>query len=166
MPVPSQPVAPASAAKVEKAPGIVSETARRFSGNRLSMLGLLVVVLILAAAILADFLAPYPRDHVFFADMLKDPEPGAPPGHGRVGARLPHAGAARRPDIDARRTAGAHPGGALGIPVGAIAGWRGGRFDTLFMRVVEIWTAIPTYMLAILFVAVWGGGLDKLILYL
>ena len=54
----------------------------------------------------------------------------------------------------------------LGIPVGAIAGWRGGRFDSLFMRVVEIWTAIPTYMLAILFVAVWGGGLDKLILYL
>jgi oligopeptide transport system permease protein len=54
----------------------------------------------------------------------------------------------------------------LGIPVGAIAGWRGGRFDSLFLRVVEIWTAIPTYMLAILFVAVWGGGLDKLILYL
>ena len=75
MPVPSQPVVPASAAKVEKAPGIVSETARRFSGNRLSMLGLLVVVVILAAAILADFLAPYPRDHVFFADMLKDPSP-------------------------------------------------------------------------------------------
>ncbi len=44
MPVPSQPVVPASAAKVEKAPGIVSETARRFSANRLSMLGLLVVV--------------------------------------------------------------------------------------------------------------------------
>lgn len=54
----------------------------------------------------------------------------------------------------------------LGVPIGAFAGWRGGRVDALFMRVVEIWTAIPTYMLAILFVAIWGGGLDKLILYL
>ena len=75
MQAPTQPLAPATATTVEKAPGIVSETARRFFANRLSVLGLIVVLLILAAAILADVLAPYPRDFVFFADMLEDPSP-------------------------------------------------------------------------------------------
>ena len=38
----------------------------------------------------------------------------------------------------------------IGIPMGAAAGWYGGRFDALFLRVVEIMTAIPLYMLAII----------------
>ena len=151
---------------VEKAPGIASETARRFFSNRLSVLGLLVVLFIIATALLADVLAPYPRDFVFFADMLKDPSPNHLLGTDASGR-----------DFLSRVMHGARTSmlvglmvpllaALVGIPVGAIAGWRGGRFDSLFLRVVEIWTAIPTYMLAILFVAVWGGGLEKLILYL
>ena len=59
MPVPTQPVVPTTATPVEKAPGILSETARRFFANRLSVLGLVVVALILGAAIFADILAPF-----------------------------------------------------------------------------------------------------------
>lgn len=151
---------------VEKAPGIASETARRFFSNRLSVLGLLVVLVIVGTALLADLLAPYPRDFVFFTDMLKDPSPNHLLGTDASGR-----------DFLSRVMHGARTSmlvglmvpllaALVGIPVGAIAGWRGGRFDALFLRVVEIWTAIPTYMLAILFVAVWGGGVDKLILYL
>jgi len=151
---------------VEKAPGIVSETARRFVSNRLSMVGLLFVGLILGTAILADLIAPHPRDYVFFTAMLADPSPEHLLGTDATGR-----------DFLTRAMHGARTSmtvglmvpllaALVGIPVGAVAGWRGGRFDSLFLRVVEIWTAIPTYMLAILFVAVWGGGLDKLILYL
>lgn len=151
---------------VEKAPGIASETARRFFSNRLSVLGLLVVLLIVGTALLADLLAPHPRDFVYFADMLGDPSPEHLLGTDASGR-----------DFLSRVMHGARTSmlvglmvpllaALIGIPVGALAGWRGGRFDSLFLRVVEIWTAIPTYMLAILFVAVWGGGLDKLILYL
>jgi oligopeptide transport system permease protein len=162
----SSPAAPAVAQPVEKAPGIVSETARRFFSNRLSVLGLVVVILIVGTAILADILAPYPRDFVFFTAMLKNPSAEHVLGTDASGR-----------DFLTRAMHGARTSmlvglmvpllaALVGIPVGAIAGWRGGRFDSLFLRVVEIWTAIPTYMLAILFVAVWGGGLDKLILYL
>jgi oligopeptide transport system permease protein len=151
---------------VEKAPGILRETARRFFGNRLSVLGLLVVLLIIVTAVLADVLAPYPRDFVFFANILENPTP----------AHLLGTDASGR-DFLSRIMHGARTSmlvglsvpvlaALLGVPIGAMAGWKGGRFDAIFMRVVEIWTAIPTYMLAILFVAVWGGGLDKLILYL
>lgn len=151
---------------VEKAPGILRETARRFFGNRLSVLGLLVVLTIIVVAVLADVLAPYPRDFVFFANMLENPTPEHLLGTDASGR-----------DFLSRVLHGARTSmlvgltvpilaALLGVPIGAFAGWRGGRVDALFMRVVEIWTAIPTYMLAILFVAIWGGGLDKLILYL
>lgn len=162
---PSVPTA-AAPVPVEKAPGILRETARRFFGNRLSVLGLLVVLAIIVVAVLADVLSPYPRDFVFFADMLKNPTPEHLLGTDASGR-----------DFLSRVLHGARTSmlvgltvpilaALLGVPIGAFAGWRGGRVDALFMRVVEIWTAIPTYMLAILFVAIWGGGLDKLILYL
>ncbi len=151
---------------VEKAPGILRETGRRFLGNRLSVLGLLVVALIMLTALLADVLAPYPRDYVFFADMLKDPSPAHllgtdASGHDFLSRVIHGARTSMLVGLSVPIFAA-----FLGVPIGAWAGWRGGRTDALFMRVVEIWTAIPTYMLAILFVAVWGGGLDKLILYL
>lgn len=154
------------AAPVEAAPGIMRETARRFMGNRLSMLGLLVAMVILLAALLADLLAPYPRDFVFFANMLGGPSDAHLLGTDASGrdflSRVMHgARTSMLVGVSVPLLAA-----LLGIPVGALAGWRGGRIDAVFMRVVEIWTAIPTYMLAILLVAVWGGGLDKLILYL
>ncbi|MFN8622768.1 MAG: ABC transporter permease [Chloroflexota bacterium] len=162
------PAVPTTAAPVpvEKAPGIVRETARRFLGNRLSVLGLLVVLLIMLVALLADVLSPYPRDYVFFANMLENPTPQHLLGTDASGrdflTRLMHgARTSMLVGLSVPILAA-----LLGVPIGAMAGWKGGRFDSLFMRVVEIWTAIPTYMLAILFVAVWGGGLDKLILYL
>ena len=58
---------------VEVAPGILSETARRFFSNRLSVLGLIVILLILFAAVFADFLAPAPRDYAVFKDTLLPP---------------------------------------------------------------------------------------------
>lgn len=151
---------------VEKAPGIVRETVRRFLGNRLSVLGMLVVGLIILTALLADVLAPHPRDFVFFANMLENPTPEHLLGTDASGrdflTRVMHgARTSMLVGLSVPILAA-----LLGIPIGALAGWKGGRFDAFFMRVVEIWTAIPTYMLAILFVAVWGGGLDKLILYL
>lgn len=151
---------------VEKAPGILRETARRFFGNRLSVLGLLVVLAIIVVAVLADVLSPYPRDFVFFANMLENPTPEHLLGTDASGrdflSRIMHgARTSMLVGLSVPVLAA-----LLGIPIGAMAGWKGGRFDAFFMRVVEIWTAIPTYMLAILFVAVWGGGLDKLILYL
>ena len=50
--------------------------------------------------------------------------------------------------------------------MGAAAGWYGGRFDALFLRVVEIMTAIPLYMMAIILVTVWGAGVEKIIIFL
>jgi oligopeptide transport system permease protein len=153
------------AVAIETAPGTGAEAARRFMANRLAVAGLVVAVLIAFVAVLADVLAPYPRDFADFGAVLQYPSGAHPLGTDAVGrdflSRVLHG--ARTSMLVGLLT----PllSALIGIPLGAWAGWHGGKFDFVFLRMVEITTAIPGYMLAILFVTIWGGGLDKLILY-
>lgn len=57
-------------------------------------------------------------------------------------------------------------GVVLGVGVGVISGFIGGRFDAVMMRIIDIWLAFPFLILAIALVAALGGGLDKLIIAL
>jgi len=150
---------------IETAPGTAAEAARRFLANRLAVIGLIVALMIIAVAILADVLAPYPRDFADFSQVLQFPSPEHPLGTDAVGrdflSRVLHGARTSMivglsvPLLSA----------LIGIPLGAWAGWHGGRFDFVFLRAVEITTAIPGYMLAILLVTIWGGGLELLIFY-
>jgi ABC-type dipeptide/oligopeptide/nickel transport system permease subunit len=164
--LPTTPAVTIAAPAVEVAPGILSETARRFFSNRLSVLGLIVILLILFAAVFADFLAPAPRDYAVFKDTLLSPGPGHPLGTDAVGR-----------DFLSRILYGARTSmlvgitvpllaALIGIPMGAAAGWYGGKVDVVFLRIIEIMTAIPLYMMAIILVTIWGAGVEKIIIFL
>jgi len=150
---------------VEVAPGILHEAARRFAANRLAVVGLMFATLIIVTAILADVLAPYGRDFANFGEILEFPSAKHPLWTDAVGR-----------DFLTRIIYGARTSmlvgltvpiltTLIGVPLGALAGWRGGWFDYIFLRLVEIKTAIPNYLLAVLLVTIWGSGLEKLILY-
>ena len=49
--------------------------------------------------------------------------------------------------------------GAIGVPLGAIAGYRGGWIDEVLMRVTEVFQSFPPLLLAMVVVAVLGPGL-------
>ena len=51
----------------------------------------------------------------------------------------------------------------IGVPLGSLAGYFGGRVDFVISRFIEIMTAFPGLMFSILVVAVWGGGMTKVI---
>lgn len=51
----------------------------------------------------------------------------------------------------------------IGIVVGAVAGYAGGWIDTVLMRVAEFFQSLPTIIVAIVVVAILGGGLDRTI---
>ncbi|HZW83842.1 MAG TPA: ABC transporter permease [Candidatus Deferrimicrobium sp.] len=53
---------------------------------------------------------------------------------------------------------------SVGVILGAIAGYRGGRTDAFIMRLMDIMLAIPSILLAIAFMAAMGKGLDKAII--
>lgn len=48
-----------------------------------------------------------------------------------------------------------------GVILGSIAGYRGGRTDSVIMRLMDMMLAIPSILLAIAFMAAFGQGLDK-----
>ncbi len=151
---------------VEVGPSVWREAARRFFGNRLAVFGLVVASLIVFCAIFANFLALTDRDFANFAEILQFPSPQHPLGTDGVGR-----------DFYTRVLYGARTSmlvgfGApllatlLGVPLGMLAGWRGGLFDFVLLRVIEIMTALPAILFAILLVTIFGSGLEKLILYM
>ncbi len=54
----------------------------------------------------------------------------------------------------------------IGLFVGLVSGYRGGRVDNVLMRVTEIFQAVPLFFLALLVVGFFGAGVDHLILLL
>lgn len=56
--------------------------------------------------------------------------------------------------------------GAIGIPLGLVAGYYGGRVDAAIMRVLDALLAFPALLLAILVVATFGRGLLTVVLAL
>ncbi len=52
----------------------------------------------------------------------------------------------------------------IGLIVGAISGYFGGRVDILVQRLVEIMMNFPTFLLALIIVAVWGKDISTIII--
>jgi peptide/nickel transport system permease protein len=54
----------------------------------------------------------------------------------------------------------------LGVTVGAISGWRGALVDDLLMRFTEFVQVVPRFFVAVVVIALFGPGLDRLVLLL
>jgi len=107
---------------------------RRLRKNRLAMAGLMVVVVLLLLAIFADVLAPYPYTKVNFGRLNEAPSRDYPLGTDQIGR-----------DLLSRMIYGARVSmlvglGAqvivvlIGVPIGALSGYVGGRTDLLLTR--------------------------------
>jgi len=53
-----------------------------------------------------------------------------------------------------------------GIAIGATAGYRGGYIDAALMRTTELFQVIPRFFFAVVVIALFGPGLDRIILVL
>lgn len=141
------------------------DAASRFLSNRLAIFGLAIVLFFLFLALFADLIAPYPYDKVYFDRVLRMPFdlPGHPLGTDEVGR-----------DYMSRLIYGARTSMTVGIavqvvavligvPLGGLAGYMGGRTDFTISRFIDIMTAFPGLIFSILVISVWGGGLTKVI---
>jgi len=54
----------------------------------------------------------------------------------------------------------------IGVAIGAVAGYRGGSTDDVLMRLTEFVQVVPRFFLAVLVIALFGPGLDRLVLVL
>ena len=54
----------------------------------------------------------------------------------------------------------------LGVAIGAVAGYRGGSIDDLLMRGTEAVQIVPRFFLAVIVIALFGPGLDRVVFVL
>jgi peptide/nickel transport system permease protein len=55
---------------------------------------------------------------------------------------------------------------ALGVALGVAAAWFGGWFDALAMRLADLQLSFPSILIAVVLLAVFGQGLDKIVIAL
>lgn len=148
--------------------------ARAFLLSRTATLGALIFGVFCLVAVLAPFLAPHDPAHQNLERRL------APPiGLGLKGASSEHplGNDNLGRDILSRLLVGSRVSLVVGIStillasvvgslVGAAAGFYRGVLDNVVMRLVDIWMAFPSLLLAIAFGAALGSGLGNLILAL
>jgi peptide/nickel transport system permease protein len=136
---------------------------RRFARNRAALLGLALLVAIIAIAVAGPVLYPVHPFNLVGAPFQK------PFGHYLLGtdmlgrdvlAGIIH-GARTSLVIGIVATLAAT---FLGIFIGSIAGYYGGTVDELLMRFTEIFQTIPSFIFAILLVAILSPSIGSVIL--
>lgn len=120
--------------------------------------GALVALLVLAA-LLAPWLAPYPPDRVAAGAALEAPSRAHPMGTDALGRDL-----LSRVIYGARAAllmavVGAGVAAVLGVAPGLAAGYFGGWSDRALSRASEVWLAFPGLLLAVILVARLGPSL-------
>jgi ABC-type dipeptide/oligopeptide/nickel transport system permease subunit len=136
---------------------------RRLCRNKLALIGLVIVSLFTAMAVFAPLIAPYGQAEVVDYRLARTgPTWAFPLGLDQNGR-----------DIFSRLLYGARVSlvvGVLaqalvlliGVPVGAFAGYHGGRIDNALMRGVDVVYAIPQLLLVMIFLGVFGPGLTNI----
>jgi ABC-type dipeptide/oligopeptide/nickel transport system permease subunit len=148
------------------------DAVRRFAKNKLAIVGVAIVVLLAIVAIFAD-------DWFIALPLGRTPQPliaRTPYNKGFFGPTGAFPGAKywmgtdlNGRDLYSRIVYGARislsigllaslVAMAIGIPLGGLAGWWGGRWDFLVMRLVDVMSAIPTLLFAFLIMARLGAG--------
>lgn len=135
-------------------------------GSRAGRLGGTVVAVVLLLAWLAPWLAPGDGQRQILERRLEAPSLSHPLGLDELGRDI-----ASRLLLGARVSVGVGLAvvglaGLLGTLIGALAGFAGGRFDTVLMRITDVFFAFPGILLAIAMVAVLGPALEHLVLAL
>ena len=137
---------------------------RSFFKNRLAVSGLVVVGIFIFMAIFADILAPTPYYKSVLSETLHWPNMQHLFGTDQVGrdylSRIIY-GARTSVFVGFTVQAVAF---AIGLPLGALAGLRGGWFDFFVTRLLEVMTAFPGFLFAIFIMSVLGTGVFNVIL--
>ena len=147
---------------------LLRDALRRFLQNKLAMLGAIMLTLLVLVSLFADLVAPYGLNEVDFSIVRMRPFEDAEHILGGDGVGR---------DFLTRLIYGARTSLFVGllvplisfgfaVPLGAVAGYRGGLWDFGILRVIEIATAIPPLLFAMFLISITGAGLGNVIFVL
>ena len=134
------------------------DVAHRLLRNKLAMTGLVLVLILILAALFADFIAPYDPADQDLLNMEAMPSLAHPLGtddYGRdILSRIIYGGRVSLLVSILSIVFGLIVGGGIGIS----AGYFGGIYDGVIMRMMDISMAVPGFLLAVCISAALGSG--------
>lgn len=134
---------------------------KRLRRNKLAMVGMLIVILMVFAALFADFVAPYDYAQQDLANKFADPTLAHPCGTDNYGrdilTRIIYGGRTSLLVCILSLAISLVIGGILGM----ISGYYAGVTDGVIMRIIDVIQAIPAFLLAICISAALGTGIGK-----
>ncbi|MBI4338398.1 MAG: ABC transporter permease [Chloroflexi bacterium] len=144
--------------------GIYALGFRRLTHNRLAVAGMALIIIFAVAAVFAPLLSPYNPVKQNYDAISEGPSAHHWLGTDQLGrdafSRLLHG--ARTSLTVGFFTQFIILG--IGVPIGILAGYLGGRIDNLLMRGVDIVYAFPDLLFIILLRSVLGGGIFMIFL--
>jgi peptide/nickel transport system permease protein len=118
-----------------------------------------IVAVLIIAAVFPPLITSHDPNAQSLADRRRPPSTDHPLGTDELGrdilSRIAHGGRVSL-TVGVGAVAAAL---SVGVPLGLIAGYRGGAYDLAIMRLVDLLLSFPHILLAILVVAVLGPGL-------
>lgn len=157
-----------NAAKQHKKKSQLVEILRRLFKNKGAVIGLVIVCLLVVVACLADVLYDYEEVviHQNYSETLQGPSLKHPFGTDNAGrdvlSRVVHGARISLTTSSLAMAMSLFAGGLLG----ALAGFYGGKVDNIIMRIMDVFLAIPSTLLAICIVAALGASQINLIIAL
>jgi len=141
----------------------LEELVHAFNRNVISWVGVLVLAVLIAMAVLAPVISPYNPVEQHVADQFQGPSARYWLGTDEYGrdlfSRIVWGSRISLSVGTISVLLGMLVGGALGI----FAGYRGGFWDNLVMRIMDVFMSIPTLLMGLFVVAVLGPSLVNLI---
>jgi len=141
-----------------------SATLKAFNTNKTSWIGLVVFLIVVVAAILAPVLAPFDPNDQNILEKLRAPTLEHWLGTDSFGrdtlSRLLY-GARISLVIGVVSTLAAM---VIGTAIGMLAGWHGGRLDTVTMQAMDVLLAFPSLILGLILVAMLGPSMVNIII--
>ncbi|MDO4622830.1 MAG: ABC transporter permease [Eubacteriales bacterium] len=139
------------------------EAWKRFKRNPTALIGLVVVCILILIAVFANFIAPFHFAEQDYSAMMQKPSAAHLFGTDQFGrdifSRIIYGTRYSLVIALFCTIAALFSGGVLGI----IAGYFGGKVDTIIMRVMDVFQSIPMIMMAMCIVAVLGNGIPQLV---
>jgi len=132
---------------------------KRFAYNRKAVVGLIILTIIVLSAVFAPFIAPHNPVEQDMVNRLEGPSAEHPLGTDRFGR-----------DVLSRIIYGARIslnigfisvgiGIIFGCSLGIIAGYYGGKIDSVIMRTMDVLLSLPSMLLALAIVAALGTNI-------
>ena len=143
---------------------LMKKNIRKFLNNRLAMIGLIFMLILVIMCVFAPLLTSYEAETVDFGARLVAPGGEHLFGTDRLGrdifARILYGG---RISILVG-IVGAFSGSLIGMVLGSVAGYFGGKTDALLVRLSELFQTFPQMVLILIMVAILGQGLGNLLI--